>query len=67
VAVERKHIGGAQGVRTVLLLLCAETAVSVFYSFLPSLVSLHSLSLLFLYFLDDDGAVGGGWEERWRR
>jgi hypothetical protein len=54
-------------VRTVLLLLCAETAVSVFYSFLPSLVSLHSLSLLFLYFLDDDGAVGGGWEERWRR
>jgi len=57
-------------VRTVLLLLCAETAVSVFYSFLPSLVSLHSLSLLFLYFWTmmvlslvagrSDGGAGGG-------
>ena len=39
-----------RGVRTVLLLLCAETAVSIFYSFLPSLVSLSSLSLLLLSF-----------------
>jgi len=57
-------------VRTVLLLLCAETTVSVFYSLLPSLVSLHSLSLLFLYFWTmmvlsvvagrNNGGAGGG-------
>jgi hypothetical protein len=48
--VEREEQRWCPGVRTVLLLLCVETAVSVFYSFLPSLVLLPSLSLLLLSF-----------------